>query len=174
MQDRLATLLADGSIPPFAIIDGARDRSLSRLLRESGFRHKSLYEGTAAEELVPFGPYLVELSGSASIIERWLTPMWGRSFGVFLVCDQSFDLLRRHLRRFLTVELDGGRKVYFRFYDPRVLRTFLPNCTHDEWMQFFGPVDTYFVESQHSNEVLIFRREADEPEAERLMLTAVN
>ena len=34
------------------------------------------------------------------------------------------DELRRHLRRFLLVKDESGRQLYFRYYDPRVLRLY--------------------------------------------------
>ena len=170
MRSRLAQLVVGQPQSVFAIMDGARDRSISGLLRESGFRHQSLYEGAEGEELAPFGPYLAQIRGSAESIRRWLDQALGRSFGVHLFCDQPFELVRRHLRRFLIVQLEDGRRVYFRFYDPRVLRAFLPGCTHEEWIQFFGPIETYVVESAGPDDLLLFHREADQPEPERLTL----
>ena len=40
--------------------------------------------------------------------------------------------MRRHFRRFLTVETEAGEALSFRFYDPRVLRPFLASATEDE------------------------------------------
>jgi hypothetical protein len=168
MFDRVAEALAREIAPIFAIVDGARDRSIPRMLRDSGLDYRSLYEGKAAEELGSFGPYLVAIPAGLEATEQWVRAGWGRSVGVFLSCEQPFDTVRRHLRRFLMVELENGRKAYFRFYDPRVLRVFLPNCTYEEWMQFFGPIRAYLAESEDAKSLLRFSRDADEPEPERL------
>ena len=40
-----------------------------------------------------------------------------------------------------------GKDMYFRLYDPRVLRVFLPTCTPDELTDFFGPIGTFLIES---------------------------
>ena len=44
------------------------------------------------------------------------------------------------------VQLAEGTQVYFRFYDPRVLREFLPTTTHAELLHFFGPVQEWLTE----------------------------
>jgi hypothetical protein len=168
MNTCVADILTSADAPILAVVDGARERGLPGMIRSTGFRHQSLYDGEAAEELAPFGPYLVSLPTERGLIERWNREIWGRSHGVYLSCALSFEAVRKHLRKFVMVELESGRSAYFRFYDPRVLRTFLPSCTHEEWTQFFGPIDAYFVESEDAGAVLCFRRDADEPEPERL------
>jgi hypothetical protein len=45
----------------------------------------------------------------------------------------------------------------FRFYDPRVLRRFLPTCNPAEMKVFFGEVETLFAESELSGKLLSFR-----------------
>jgi len=56
--------------------------------------------------------------------------------------------LRDHFRDFHKVELPDQRIVIFRYYDPRVLRIFLPVCNQSELRQFFGPVQTFLVEGE--------------------------
>ena len=66
--------------------------------------------------------------------------------------------MRRHLRHFLEVQLPDGKQVYFRFYDPRVLRVFLPTCTADEINQFFGPIKQYLMEDEKPDKLLQFQQ----------------
>ena len=56
--------------------------------------------------------------------------------------------LRDHFREFHTVELPDQRTVLFRYYDPRVLRSFLPACNAAELASFFGPVQSFIVEGE--------------------------
>jgi hypothetical protein len=56
----------------------------------------------------------------------------------------------------LTVSGAEGRKLYFRFYDPRVLRVYLPTCTTDERSTFFGPVTCFLMEGEEPDELLLF------------------
>ena len=81
---------------------------------------------------------------------------WGKSWGVYLTSDWPLPALRNFLRQFLMVSLPDGKQVYFRFYDPRVLRLYLPLCTADEANEFFGPVKYYVMEDQAPDALLRF------------------
>jgi hypothetical protein len=52
------------------------------------------------------------------------------------------------------VKLPSGERVYFRFYDPRVMRVFLPACTPEDTTQFFGPIQNYLVEDRTPEQLL--------------------
>jgi hypothetical protein len=48
----------------------------------------------------------------------------------------------------LRVETEDGQRLVFRYFDPRVLRVFLPVCTPAEKNDFFGPVYRFFIEGR--------------------------
>lgn len=48
--------------------------------------------------------------------------------------------LRLHFKKLLWVHDEQGRKLNFRFYNPRVLSVYLPTCTGEERRTVFGPV----------------------------------
>ena len=50
-----------------------------------------------------------------------------------------------NFRKFLSVEGPEGEEWYFRYYDPRVLGTYLETCTAGELQNFFGPVEGFEV-----------------------------
>jgi hypothetical protein len=133
--------------PLFAVLDAARDEQVLELLRSSGEEFQSLYEGAPAEELETAAPYLVRLPSGSKLLQALATQGWGRSWGVFLTSPQPFKDVRKHLRRFLKVESEG-EEYLFRFYDPRVLRVFLPVCDAQETSQFFGPVERFLMEAK--------------------------
>ena len=62
--------------------------------------------------------------------------------------------MRRHLRRFLTVTDEQRRRLYFRYYDPRVLRVFLPACDGSQLQQLFGPCHAYMLENERGTELV--------------------
>jgi hypothetical protein len=64
--------------------------------------------------------------------------------------------MRGHFRSLLTVYDDSGRPLLFRYYDPRVLRLFLPTCNAEELKKMFGPVENYFVEDEDASKLLRF------------------
>lgn len=174
MGTSLARLLLEEPSPVFALLDGAKDRSTARFLRASGLLHRSLYEGAEGEDLAPFGPYLVALPKALGVVETVVEARWGLASACFLASPAPFGDVRQHLRRFLEVLQEGGQKVLFRFYDPRVLRLFLPSVTHEEWMTFFGPIESFWVESKDPRTALVFRRDADEPEPARVALGGID
>jgi Domain of unknown function (DUF4123)/Inner membrane component of T3SS, cytoplasmic domain len=147
----------------FAVVDAARGPRPLRLLRESVDEHRSLYDGTKGEALAHCAPYLVALRRDSSLLERLVREGWGARWGIFFACARPFKDVRRHLRRFLLVEDDGtGEKYYFRFYDPRTLRVFLPTCTPRQHQDFFGEVTCFFAEGERG-ELLRFPREPPSP-----------
>src|SRR5947209_7089547 len=62
----------------------------------------------------------------------------------------------KHFRHFLLVETEDGKLLYFRFYDPRVLRAFLPTCNSDESSEFFGPIHDILTEESNVTNLLSF------------------
>ncbi|HRO43103.1 MAG TPA: DUF4123 domain-containing protein, partial [Flavipsychrobacter sp.] len=56
--------------------------------------------------------------------------------------------LHKHFRKFLLVKTEDEQELYFRFYDPRVLRIFLPTCDQGQIREFFGAVDYFLMEDE--------------------------
>lgn len=144
----LRTLWPDGpksKLGVWAILDCARDPKIYLALLESRLEFRCLYSGKLPRELELVAPQLVELTPTSRLTARWLDEGWGQSWGVLLKIDDPSNL-RHHLRKFLKVRDEDDRRLIFRFYDPRVLRAYLPTCTADEWREFFGPITNYLAE----------------------------
>lgn len=97
-------------------------------------------------ELLAAAPYLIGLRREAAFTRELLERSWGRSWGLFMTAPADLETVRRHLRHFLKVKDEQGRRLYFRFYDPRVMRVYLPTCNVDELRLLFGPLEAWFVE----------------------------
>jgi hypothetical protein len=135
----------------YAVLDAARSSRVIQLLHESVDETRSLYEGVEGEALANVAPYMVGFEEDSGLLDRLLREGWGQSWGVFVESPVSFELLRRHFRRFLMVEEEetGGR-MYFRFYDPRVLREFLPLATTRQRDEIFADViESFLLEDEH-------------------------
>ena len=52
---------------------------------------------------------------------------------------------------------EDGQTFFFRFYDPRVLRAFLPTCSPSQLTDFFGPVRAMIVESEGGEELQVIQ-----------------
>ena len=146
-QARLLESFARQKLPLFAVLDAARAPEVLGALRTHTELHYSLYDGPEGERLDDVAPYLVQLQARSPLTELLIREHWGQDWGVFLWALTDFKALRRHLRRFLIVQDAKGKDMYFRFYDPRVLRVFLPTCTPEELSDFFGPIAGFLIES---------------------------
>jgi hypothetical protein len=154
-----STLWPSGvSNPPsvWALLDLARDPRIYQALFASRLEFLCLYSGRLPRRLELVAPHMVELSPRHALVNRLLDEGWGHSWGVF-VRIQDPTGLRRHLRRFLKVRDEEGHELLFRYYDPRVLRVYLPTCRRDELAQVFGPVQSYLMEGVEGESLLEFR-----------------
>lgn len=143
----------------YGVLDGARSTRVLSLLRKADDEHASLYEGLEGEVLAPFGPFLVQLRPGSRLLSSVLEEGWGRSWGIFLHTTAAFRHVRRHLRRFLMVTTGSGTGLYFRFYDPRVLRVFLPSCTPRQSTMLFAEVRSFLMEGDEPTTLLRFHAE---------------
>lgn len=141
----------------YALLDAARGPRVLRCL-QTDERSQTLYEGAPAEDLADVAPYLVELDERSLVLDHWIANGWGDSWGMLLTADVMFQDLRRHLRHFLRVQLEGGSIVFFRFYDPRVMRIFLPTCDAQQLGELFGPVRAFLMEGEERGQALVFGR----------------
>lgn len=144
----------------FAVLDGAADPAIGELLKMSGATYQSLYEGEQAVEVAPFGPFLVALAGAEWLLRQTVAQGWGKGWGVFVKTVAGFDEVRKHLRRSLTVRAEDGRQLLFRFYDPRVLRLFVPTCDAAQRAEFFGPVEHFVAELAENGTLGVFSRDS--------------
>lgn len=133
----------------YAVLDAARSDRILVVLRESIETYRSLYEGIDGEVMSQAAPHLVELPRGSALLEQLVMEGWEERWGIFFTFPRSFRDARRHLRHFLMVRDDDTRKrLYFRFYDPGVLREFLPLATVRQRDEFFGEVTAFYAESE--------------------------
>jgi hypothetical protein len=138
------------------IVDPARDRRIYWDLTNSHLDYSCLYSGDIPEAVEAVAPHLVQLEHKDSSTRELIKRAWGKSWGVFLTCESSMHRLRRHLRTLLLVNDWRGNRLLFRFYDPRVLRAFIPTCRADELKSLFGPIGRFAMESDTGDRLLIF------------------
>lgn len=147
----------------YAVLDGAVSPAVLDLLNQSGAYYQSLYEGEQSADVARYGPYLAQMDPGRPFLPFLVKAAWGMFWGIFLASDQSFEDTRKHLRRFLIVDNGSGNKVLFRFYDPRVLRVFLPSCEPAQRKEFFGPVRRFFAETEPDPSLTAFTAEFQQP-----------
>lgn len=155
-QEKLVAMLRGEFQPLYALLDAACEPSVLKVLFESKEQYQSLFEGPQGAQLAHFAPYLVRLPENSPLIVTLVQQGWGKNWGIYLTCQEPLEELRRHFRHFLMVKLPDRKQVYFRFYDPRILRLFLPTCTAEEISLIFGPVKYYIMEDEEPDLLLRF------------------
>jgi hypothetical protein len=129
------------------MVDAARDRRIYGLVLECFHsRNTCLFSGTLAPEIQVVAPYLVRLDYDDQKTRRFIDAAWGNAWGVFLKCDTRLEALRRHLHSCLLARDERGKRFLFRYYDPRILKVYLPTCTAGELRAIFGPIETFSME----------------------------
>ena len=145
----LAEILFGGhDVGVFAVLDGASAPKLVQTLHEHNPENCCLYPGELKPDMAAVAPYLVRLEPGKEFTELILREGWGVHWGIFVVSSSDLRTLRDHFREFHKVELPDQRTVIFRYYDPRVLRIFLPVCNETELTLFFGPVTSFILEGE--------------------------
>ena len=155
------------------LLDGARDPRIYRLANAPRIQSFCLYGRNLSPVLMRAAPWLVYLGRRSPTTTELLREGWGRSWGVFLASRAILHDLRRHFRKLLVVRTEDARTLMFRFYDPRVLRVYLPTCHREELRQFFGPVDRFDVEDDTGGALLEYRAELARRDSPGLVMTRV-
>lgn len=144
----------------FAIVDCARHADLVKQAKVSGGCDPvSLFLGDRAPQLAHVAPYFFELSYGSHHLEDWQAAL-GNSSGILMDCPSSAQDLYIHLRFAFIVQDETNQEFFFRFYDPRVLRTYLPTCTPEELAIFFGPVRNWICEDETGSHFVEYSRDS--------------
>jgi hypothetical protein len=138
----------------YAILDGAAVSDLRQAIDQHGVQSICLLRGELDPELAQAAPYLVSLDSEVAFLAWLLAEGWGKHWGIFASARADFRTLRQHLRSLLYVYGPENEPLFFRYYDPRVLRAFLPTCDQRELADLFGPVDRYMMEAEDDQRLL--------------------
>jgi hypothetical protein len=144
----------------YGIVDAARDMELAfeaKCLYKQEIQ--TLFEGKVASALADVAPYLIMIHPNGGYLKNWARH-WGNSAGILFTTSADAHDLYAHLRHIFIVEDEQNQPYFFRFYDPRVLRTFLPTCTLQQLDEFFGPVRTWICETTEENGCIVYARGA--------------
>lgn len=142
----------------YALLDGARDPRIRAKVQGSGLEHACLWAGKLPEAMMSVAPWLVRLREDAPLANDILENGFPASWGVLALSGGTLEELRRHFRRLLKVQDPRGNTLIFRFYDPRVLRVFLPTCTAGELATVFGPVGMFLMPSEGDGAIRFHRQ----------------
>ncbi|VAW73624.1 hypothetical protein MNBD_GAMMA10-1202 [hydrothermal vent metagenome] len=152
-------LFSEGEKPDvYAILDGARNRKIQPMLKSFNQRHYCLFDGELDYSLTRAAPYMMRLEEGSDFTRELVRQAWGNSWGIFAIAPHNISLIRvrRNCKEIAFVESEQGKKMLFRYYDPRVMRVYLPTCLPDELDMIFGPVSAYVMESEDGTGINCF------------------
>jgi hypothetical protein len=151
-----AVLFSADAESVYAILDGASVPELLPKLKAAMEEHVCLYRGALEPDMAEVAPYLVKLRRESPFTGWILNEGWGNHWGIFLTTPAGIEALRRHLRQFLRVRDHTDQVLYFRYYDPRVLRVYLPTCRRNENKNIYGPITRFIAEEEETGNALVF------------------
>jgi len=152
----LSDVLSTQNEPLYAVLDTARDPLIYTLLLTSGAYYWCLYAGNSALTMESVAPYLVYLPPGSEFLTTIINKGWSKSWGIFLTSGRAPEEIWHDLRRHLFVDIQSKGRVYFRFYDPRVLRMFMPISTNQQRVDFGGIVSSFLMEDEDPKVLLRF------------------
>ena len=141
----------------YAVLDGASVPDLPIKLFEMKPPHFCLFTGDLEPDMLEVSPYLVRLLPNVPFTNWVLQEGWGKHWGIFAHSREPIEEMRKHFRSLVTVYDEAGKPMIFRFYDPRVLGTFLSTCEETELKSFFGSVEAYFAEAETADNLNRFQ-----------------
>ena len=140
----------------YLLFDAARADESLPIAQELNPEYKCLYLVKPYDELLTVAPYLFSITPKTPFWEWYSVQGWNQNWGVLLFSNSLFEHVVTHFRRFLMVKNEDDQQLYFRFYDPRVLKIFLPTCDEKQIIEFFGPIYSYIVEGETKEEAIRF------------------
>lgn len=132
----------------YAIADASRGpMTIPTTLQAMTDNVACLYRGQALEEFGDDTAWVVEIAPDESVLDWLMDNGFGKRWSIFLRSTHRLADVVRHLRKFTMIEDQEGTVHFFRFYDPRTLRQYLPVFTPEQSAAFFKGVDAFYCEN---------------------------
>ncbi|MDO7843812.1 DUF4123 domain-containing protein [Sphingomonas immobilis] len=140
----------------FALIDTAQDSRLYGLILQCRDR-ECLFAGNVDPALVVASPHIVRIDEQEPLLNIWRHHGAGKNWGILVESDLQLADLRRHFRKFMQVRMPDASTVMFRFYDPRVFKTYLTSAPPEQIEEWFDGVRQYAIEVEGKDHVFRLR-----------------
>lgn len=147
--EALKTLLDAGpkGTKTYALMDCALDSTIYPTIQASGCPNQKLYGESWQSGLADIAPHVVELTSSAKFSTELLTWDWYGNWGYFVQSTTSLSDLAQSFADLTTAKLSSGEEVFFRFFDPRVIRVFLAQASKNDLQSVFAKAERLVVPS---------------------------
>ena len=159
---KLKNHLLSNSTRLYCILDGASVPDLPMRLYQTDTPHYCLMGDNLSPDVLYRAPFLAALLPGAAFTDQVFKESPGNHWGIYAHCRRSMTEVRRHCRALLNVFDENGNPLTFRYYDPRVLRKFLPTCNAGELKTLFGELEELFAESEDGKTLRTYRLDNNE------------
>ena len=161
IQQQLWQANDSGKVPVvYAFLGGARDKQIEKTIRLGSLKSACLIDGKLSYEMTIAAPYMVRLEKDHPQTIEILKKGWGNSWGIFAITYPPATLIniRHNCKKIAMVQLPDDKRAYFRYYEPRVMRPYLPTCTVEEANKVFGHISEYIMEGEEPGTIHRFKR----------------
>lgn len=118
-----------------------------------------LFRGKAKEDLGDQTAWIARIDGRGPLLDWLIDEVHGRSMVSFVTSELTVSRLAVHLRKFTKSRDAKGTEHFFRFYNPKVMRQYLPVFDAVQLATFFRSISSCIVEdTRQSNRLLVMRR----------------
>lgn len=158
-------LFANKELNTYAIIDAAKEGSIPYFLEGMKATFGSLLQGNDAKKLAEVAPYIVLLEKCSDVSQWYMEKLYGNSVGFALKTNLGIESLTQFWARKVKTRIPGTEeKGFFRYYDPSVLREYLPILEEDnELIEFMGTTNSILVETQNHEQIFVYtQKETDD------------
>ena len=143
----------------YAIVDAAQDEGIYKTLMGCTEEFTCLFNGRIPVVLARAAPYLIKLPVESELFQKFYQQGFYNNWAIFFTSFDSGKDLKKHFQDLLRVKTEDGRRLYFRYYDPRVLRTYLPTCTPSELRTVFGSASKFWVCGEEKDTIIEYGKD---------------
>ena len=133
----------------YIVLDAAKMQQHLEVAKQFNPKHLCLFKGEGEQKYGSVSPWLFTYRKMSYFDDWYISSGGNQNWGVLIETKVKFEKLYFHLKKFTRVKSETGTIMYFRFYDPRVLPTFLETCDEEQLIEFFGPIDKFILEKDH-------------------------
>jgi hypothetical protein len=146
-SEALKAILSDvpAGTKTYALMDCSLDSTLYPAIIKSGCPLIGLYREPWQKKLGEIAPHLVELETGSPFYRELVSWDWYGNWGYFVQSGASLDDLGAALAPLTLATAPNGQQVFFRFFDPRVLRPFLSAATKTDIELLFTTATRFVV-----------------------------
>lgn len=155
-------------ISRYLLLDGAQIENLPARLYslDDNPIAEWLYHATSYQAVFDVGPALVVLR-TQSALEQAFMDHWQHDAGLVIESDAPMQLLAEHLRSLIHARVPGDASMLFRYYDPRVMRHWLPALSTAEKDHLMGPVSRVRLPAREGQDEQWIVRDHDQQSAQQ-------